>query len=375
MSRGHQRKACLGGSAVTADPLVTELASNAEHVHSASLLYESSEPQLVAEVLEGAELVDLDEVALIQACEQGDQSAERTGVLQADVNEFTPAHVTILELMRSVELPTVRALRTGNLQSLDAAIRLVSQEDAAELWAALHVMKGVALRLRASGKSHHQQAKALTEASRSFDQAFSVYATLRANALDAIAAASMPPVEERAVPAEDIAGPPPHQRATSRPSEPCANERDGSALVARAVAGPVVGNSRLLERAITCLRVARAAADPRTWVWITTTNNLACALTLLGNRYSSGAGLALLREAVRVLHEALRAHAAGIHREDRALTLVNLSETLVCIAERETPDMRVKKVQRACAASAAALRTVLPLELAWLVRLDHRDVE
>jgi hypothetical protein len=54
---------------------------------------------------------------------------------------------------------------------------------------------------------------------------------------------------------------------------------------------------------------------------------------------------------------------------------MNLAETLLLMAERETPHMRLKKIERAYTASSMALLTVLPVELAWLVRLEHRDLE
>jgi CHASE3 domain sensor protein len=83
----------------------------------------------------------------------------------------------------------------------------------------------------------------------------------------------------------------------------------------------------------------------------------------------------MLEEAARVLHEALRAHAAGHQRQDRGSTLVNLAEALLSMAEREVPAQRIRQIEHAFMASSAALRTVVPADMAWLVNLERRSIE
>src|SRR5262249_14970274 len=147
-------------------------------------------------------------------------------------------------------------------------------------------------------------------------------------------------------------------------------DRDGTTLIARVIAGPLGANRHLLERAIAYLRLTRSSADLKSWAWIASTNNLACALTLLGTRTPAPYGSAMLVEAAHVLHEALQAQAADARREERASTLINLAETLLSLAERETPHARLQRIERALAASVAALVAVVPPEWAWLLRLE-----
>jgi hypothetical protein len=79
----------------------------------------------------------------------------------------------------------------------------------------------------------------------------------------------------------------------------------------------------------------------------------------------------MLHEAARVLHEALQAQAAHGRRAERASTLINLAETLLLLAERETPHVRLQRIERALAASLGALATVAPSEWVWLLRLER----
>jgi hypothetical protein len=79
----------------------------------------------------------------------------------------------------------------------------------------------------------------------------------------------------------------------------------------------------------------------------------------------------MLREATQVLGEVLMACEDDRWRADRASTLINLAEALLSLAERETPDMRVKKIERALAASSVALLTVAPPEWAPLLHLAN----
>jgi hypothetical protein len=72
-----------------------------------------------------------------------------------------------------------------------------------------------------------------------------------------------------------------------------------------------------------------------------------------------------------VLHEALEAHAAGYRREDRDSTLINLAETLLLLAERDTPDLRLQRAERALVACSIALLNVVPAEYGWLIRLQR----
>jgi hypothetical protein len=268
--------------------------------------------------------------------------------------------------MRAVRLPTARALRTASLRTLRSTIAQTSEHDNPRRWAACHLILGTALRLRAYRRHGHRRARLLIAAARAFDVAFSVYAMLRAGMLDPPATTSEL-VTRLAPPRLDAnrCGP------GYRPLGGCVSERDGTTLVAQVIAGPLGENRHLLERAIAYLRVSRSGADSKSWAWVSSTNNLACALTLLGSRTMAPSGAAMLSEAARVLQEALQAQTAEGRREERASTLINLAETLLSMAERETPQVRLRKIEHALTASRAALLTVTPPEWAWLLRLER----
>jgi hypothetical protein len=271
-----------------------------------------------------------------------------------------------LSTLRSVRLPTMHALRSASLRSLRAAIARTPDGDDPQQWAAYHLILGASLRLRASRKRGHQRAIILIEATRAFDAAYSVYAALRTVASgDQL----LPLQAGRDTILDELSTS--HRRGGSRPFGACVGERDGTLLVARAIVGPLGTGSRLLERAVACLRIARAGAELKSLSWVSNTNNLACALTLLGNRTPAPSGSAMLREATHVLGEVLMACEDSRWRADRASTLINLAEALLSLAERETPDMRVKKIERALAASSVALLTVAPPEWAPLLHLAN----
>jgi hypothetical protein len=264
----------------------------------------------------------------------------------------------------------VRALRTASLRTLRAAIARSTEDDNPQRWAACHLILGTALRLRAHRTPGHRRAHIYIAAARAFDVAFSVYAMLRAGMLDPPDAAPEPTAHHEATRLDaDRCGP------AYRPPGTCVSERDGTTLVAQVIAGPFGDNRHLLERAIMYLRLTRSSADVRSWAWVSSTNNLACALTLLGSRTPATSGAAMLREAAHVLHEALQVQAAGARREERASTLINLAETLLSIAQRETPHVRLRRMERALTASVAALLAVVPSEWAWLLRLERVDLD
>jgi len=352
LRRAHQRMVCSGGSAMRPDPLVLEIAETLPVVQAfpipprAALSAESADADTPVQIDEQL-LLDSGEAAAVAKRTEADEAAASTDPWLRD-------------LMARVQLPTLLALSTASLDPLRVAIRRVSEEGDRPLWAACHVLLGGALRLRSYRTRGSARAKLLIEATRAFDSAYSVYAPLKAAVTARIA---------------ELASSFTQQGDGHRPGEPCIGGKDGTSLIARAVAGPAGENTHLLERAVTSLRLARAAADIKSWTWVSSTNNLACALTLLGNRVPARAGTQMLEEAARVLHEALRAHAAGHQHQDRGATLVNLAEALLSMAEREMPSQRIKQVEHAFMASSAALRTVVPTEMAWLVTLERRSVE
>lgn len=354
MRRAHQKIACSGGSALRPDPLVLEIAETLPVAQGFPIPPRSA---LSIESADADTPVHVDEQLLL---ESGRVAAVPN---RADADEATSsASPWLRELMARVQLPTLLALSTASLDPLRIALRRVSEEDDPQLWAAYHVLLGGALRLRADRARGSARAKLLIEATRAFDTAYAVYAPLKSGGTARFA-------ELASSFAQQGTG-----DARHRPLEPCIGDKDGTSLIARVVAGPAGENTHLLERAITSLRLARAAADIKSWTWVSSTNNLACALTLLGNRVPARAGTQMLEEATRVLHEALRAHAAGHQREDRGATLVNLAEALLSMAEREMPSQRIKQVEHAFMASSAALRTVVPAEMAWLVNQERRSV-
>ena len=362
MSRHSQRNACFGRSPITADPLVAEIAGAQAIPFSVSLNVPLL-PSPADDAHDSDELAVLDERLLAAASTTHAEDPERA---QARVN------AAALAALRTVRLPTIRALRTASLQALRAAIARTSESDEPQPWAAYHLILGVALRLRANRKRGHQRAQILIEATRAFDAAFGVYAALRtvANGDQFLPIRTVPDalLDEMSVLDKRDAS---HRRNGSRPFGACLSERDGTLLVARAIVGPLGTGSRLLERAVMYLRLARAGAELKSWSWISNTNNLACALTLLGNRTPAPSGSAMLREATQVLSEVLKTCDDSRWRADRASTLINLAEALLSLAERETPDMRLKKIERALAASSVALLTVAPPEWASLLQLTR----
>ncbi len=340
------------------DPLVQEIADPARiDPQPLTTAHEVRAARGASAPMDVDELAQIDEQLRIAARESESSSAEG--------EPPAPPDPAVLMLMARVQLPTLRALSTASLHPLRAVIRTISHEEDPQLWAACHVLLGCALRLRADRTRGPVRAKLLIEGTRAFDVAYSVYATLKVPAT--IQGLSVAQAHYRQ--ATD------NGSGRHRPQGYCVAERDGTSLIARAVSGAARDNTHLLERAVTCLRMARAGADITSWTWVSTTNNLACALTLLGNRIPARAGSAMLEEAARVLHEVLAAHAAGRLREDRGHTLVNLAEALLSMAERETPGMRVAQAERAFMASSAALRSVIPRQLAWLVSVERRELE
>jgi hypothetical protein len=354
----HQRNACTGGSPALPDPLVQEIAETASmDRQSLATSHELAPAPLANEPADVDELAQIDEQLRIAARESESTSTETEPPTSPD-----PA---VLMLMARVQLPTLRALSTASLQPLRAVIRTISHEGDAQLLAACHVLLGSALKLRADRIRGPRRARLLIEGTRAFDVAYSVYAALRVPAT--IQGLSVAQAHYRQ--ADD------NGSGRHRPQGYCVAERDGTSLIARAVTGAGQDNTHLLERAVMCLRLARAGADIKSGTWVSTTNNLACALTLLGNRIPARTGSAMLEEAARVLHEVLAAHADGHLREDRGHTLVNLAEALLSMAERETPGMRVAQAERAFMASSSALRSVVPRQLAWLVAVERRELE
>ncbi len=364
MSRGHHRKTCSGGSPVVPDPLVAEIAECVSVGRSvAAALREVSTTPTAAEPPERDEL-------LAELDTQLDRLASDAGVRCAE--DGASRNPAVLGLLRGVRLPTTHALSRASLEPLRTAILRISEEQDPHRWAAYHVFLGGALRLRAYRKGGHQRANFLIEATRAFDAAYCVYASMYSVFRSEYRLTG--PLEHGPHPAAGGDRVASHRRGRYRPTGYCLGERDSALLIARVVVGSAWENGHLLERAVTSLRLARASADTQSWIWVSSTNNLACALTLLAKRTPTPAGAAMLREAASVLCEALKSPPRSMRREDRASTLVNLAEALLSMAERETPRMRLKKIERAFTASSVALLTVIPSDLAWLVRLEGREL-
>jgi hypothetical protein len=367
LSRHAPRHPCFGGSPLPADPLVAEITSGPMQ---AAMPVQAARSNVVPSVAslpfepqaeDGREIDDLEGL---------DQQLLEALASDAAHSEDAARDESVLEILRAVRLPTVQALRTGSLRSLRSAIVRKKDQADPDRWAAYHLILATALRLRAYRTYGHRRAQLLIGAARAFDVAFSIYATLRGDMLEPPEAATDPSVSgESDVASADLA----RCGSAYRPIGSCLSERDGTVLVARVIAGPFGANRHLLERAITYLRMTRSSADIKSWAWVSSTNNLACALNLLGTRTPTPSGSAMLREAAQVLHECLLAHAAGHRREERASTLINLAETLLSIAERETPLVRLRKIERALTATIVALLDVVPPEWAWLLRVERAE--
>lgn len=273
--------------------------------------------------------------------------------------------------MLGVGFPTARSLASASLAPLRAAMERLSEERDAYRWGAYQIFLGTALKVRAQRVRGHERANLLIEATRALDAAYGVYAPLYAVAhsdcrvagrLSGVANAPEGERQQR------------HRSYGYRPYGLCVGERDSTLLIARAISGAAWERSDLLERAVINLRLVRASANVESWIWVSSTNNLACALTLLARRTPPPACAAMLREAARVLCELLKRRSESLRSEDRASTLINLAEALLSMAESETPHLRMAKIERAFAASAAALLSVVPPELAWIVCLEPMEV-
>jgi hypothetical protein len=340
VSRGHYRSACFGGS-LSPDPLVTAVAESSDSLPS--LVRGAFPTAPVAEALDDVgELTLLDEQLEIVAARTHDD------VDLQDLPEPSRA------IMRSLGFTTPHMLQSGSLRRLRSVLARSPVDHESERWATYHLILGCALRLRSQRMPLYRRTTALIEAVRAFDVAYYVYATN---------GRPLPPPQSIHLVKTGA--------SRHRHREACAAESDGAALIARVISSPAANNTQLLSRAAMWLRVARATADPSSWEWLANSNNLACALTLLGSRTPTPAGTGMLREATHVLAEALRAHASAHRSEDRDATLINLAETLLSLAERETPNMRLLRAERALTASSIALLSVVPPEYRWFVRLQR----
>ena len=252
-------------------------------------------------------------------------------------------------LMREVHLPTMRDLMTSSLSRLNAIIGRMRAEEDPERWAACHVLLGCALRLRSSRKEAHRRAPTLVGAVRAFDAALAIYYTPNARQ---------------------------HSAASRAPDgashKPCGVEFDGVQLVTVAVALPLGVGNDLLEQAVVLLRQARRESDRGTadWSWVTNTSNLACALTLLGNRAPAAVGIDMLHEAVEMLQELLRLQPPDLAPADMASAQVNLAEALLAISERAMPGERLRYLEQAIATAADALLVVAPPAFGWVLTLE-----
>jgi hypothetical protein len=255
--------------------------------------------------------------------------------------------------MRTVRLPTVRHLMIASLETLRATIKRTGAERDPERWAACHVILGCALRLQSQRMRAHMRASMLVEAVRAFDTALAVYC--KSSPFPAHTPARL------------------CQEPGKPPLEPCTAEHDGMQLIAEVVADPIGASNDTLERAVLKFRESRAQCedDTTSWNWIASTNNLACALTLLGNRVPASTGITLLHEAVEILQEALKVRSEPWRRQDSASTHVNLAEALLAISERAIPAERLRYLEQAVTAAANALLIVAPAEYAWLIELEQ----
>lgn len=324
---------CLGGSALL-DPVVVECMEGQGHRSPATAA--------------AAPLVPMASGSDANANEPtSPQLAEPSATAVA------PGRPTAERLMRDVRLSSIAHLVRGSLRPLRAAIARTSEHEHPESWAAYHVILGCALRLRARHMRGSRRVRALSEAIYAFDMAFTVYASLH----DAQTNVASPAHSGRA------------RRA------PCAGRPDGAALIARAISGRHGSNTALLERAVRLLRDARAVtADARSSDWISSTNNLACALTLLASRAQHTAACRLLEEAVDALHEVLRSPAAVHLTDERRCTFANLTEALLSMAARGTPFERMRHLESALQAAAQALTAVVPSAYTWLVQLEQLNL-
>jgi hypothetical protein len=206
---------------------------------------------------------------------------------------------------------------------------------------AAHQILGAALRLRALQPQSVALAQSYMDVIRKFEVEFDTYA--RAN---------------------------PHgvQRVDQRPRGLTGTKRAkpagemGVDLLVQVAQAPIFSDTDVLESAVALLRKDSVPIVRETdfWTWLSSTNNLGCALTLLGRCRVGEKGFAEIEEAIDAFRRLLSEPVVSDLPYERATFQVNLSDALQALADLAMPAERVRYLERAVESLATALSVVAP---------------
>lgn len=219
--------------------------------------------------------------------------------------------------------------------------------------AVLHLILGTALRLRASGLTGSERTAACAESLRAFETALGEFC-------------------ERKVLQQQGESRIATDRTTVRANGTAAPQH-GVQMVIDAAAAPVAQGNELLKEAIHVFVDAAELADRHeaSREWVIARSNLACALTLLGQRTYGVEGAPMIERAVDILREAAMVCESDDLVEERAPVYVNLAEAFQGLAKCAAPGERIRYLESALDWLVAALKIFVPEDCRWLLELDR----
>lgn len=133
-------------------------------------------------------------------------------------------------------------------------------------------------------------------------------------------------------------------------------------ILMRLAQAPLVGGTDMLE---TATAMFRKDSSPRLretdfWTWLSSMNNLGCALTMLGQVRVGIIGIGDLEEAVSTFRELLSEPVIGELPNERAMFQVNLATAFEALADMAMPAERLRYLESAVECLATALSVSAP---------------
>jgi hypothetical protein len=235
-------------------------------------------------------------------------------------------------------------------KSLDEFTDLAA-EDELDPWAGARLILGPALKLRAQRAQGTALAQSYMDVIHKFEAAFEAHSRR-----------SPAPIHRDNRPARDPPG--------AKASQGAANA-DGVDLVLQAIHPFIAGNTDLLENAVALFRkeCAPPVREADFWMWVASTNNLGCALTLLGRSRGGEGGFSDLEEAVDAFRALLSEPMISEMPSELASVHVNLAGALQALAESAMPAERVRYLASAVESLAIALGIMVPARYKGLVEM------
>ncbi len=259
----------------------------------------------------------------------------------------------VASFLKSVQMPTVQHLLHASLEATRDAIEASSPTHDPHQWFALHLILGIALRLRAPRLPLRERIEVYQGSLRAFEAAL-------AECCERKDARELRRARVRA-------------NQFSLPVTACAAGPDGVQMVMDATSVSIAEGIEKLERAIAVFTENSEEIDRRTDLrtWVIARSNLGCALTMLGQRTHDMSGLQRIERAIDVLRDAAAACAGTALLDEGASIHVNLSEAFQALADRAMPGERLRHVERSLDWMAQALEHFVPEEYRWLLELDR----